>query len=104
MSHIDVNLYLNHAGFIHYTTVKKRARNWLSALILGSYIIYVYCMTFEVAFMSKAMGEDTVMTVGMIFSIGMILSGIIFSGLYTYWANRMLDRLKQEILEEFGHE
>ena len=104
MSNIESEHFLNHAGFIHYSKIKNRVNFWLTILLLSSYGIYVGAMAFAPIWMSSPLWNGSAMTTGILLAIILLFSGIICSGLYVLWANKVLDKLKQELLKEFGHE
>lgn len=104
MSNIKTDLYLNHPGFLQYVKLKKRVSLSLTFITLFIYGLYVLGMCFTPDVLSMPMAQDSAVTLGMVMAIVIILSGVILSGFYTYWANNTLDSLKNAILKEFENE
>lgn len=83
--------------------LKERSRiAWrLTAAMLAVYFGYVLLIAFDRSFLARPIGNSTI-TVGIPLGIGVILAGIVFTGIYVHRANRHFDALTRQIVEEAG--
>ncbi len=81
--------------------VARRARLgwWLSALIFVIYTGYLLLIAFDKALLGAPIG-DGVTSVGIPVGIGVILIGILLTGLYVAHANRHYDKAMADILAD----
>ncbi|MCK5424205.1 MAG: DUF485 domain-containing protein [Emcibacter sp.] len=86
--------------------IHDRSRfSWMfSLIIVVGYGFYVLGMAYAPGFMSSPLREGSSMTYGILTALLVIISGMVCSGIYTWWSNRNFDELKAELLEDLGHE
>ena len=104
MSQSDTEKCLAHPKFQQLVQVRGRFSLVFSLIITVGYAIYVLGMAFAPGFMSSSLTEGSSLTYGIVIAVLVILSGMICSGIYTWWANRKIDGLKRELLKDLGHE
>lgn len=103
MSH-DTEKYLNHPKFKQLVEARHRFSRLLSLIIILGYGVYVLGMSFASGLMAETLREGGSITYGLLIAVLVIFSGMISSGLYIWWANKTFDTLKQELLDDLGHE
>ena len=83
--------------------VARRGRfTWmLSILMMAVFFGYVLLIAFDKALLARPIGGGTT-TLGIPIGIGVILTGIVLTGIYVRRANRDFDRVLREIREEAG--
>lgn len=83
--------------------VRERARlSWLlTAIMLAIYFGYILLIAFDRELLARPIGAGTI-TVGIPLGIGVILAGIVLTGIYVHRANRRFDALTARIREEAG--
>lgn len=104
MSQTETERCLNHPKFKQLTHSRGRFSLLFSLIITVAYSIFVLGMSFAPGFMSSPLKEGGSMTYGILIAVLVILTGMICSGIYTYWANKKFDVLKRELLKDLGHE
>lgn len=83
--------------------VRRRARfTWtLTAIMLAIFFGYILLIAFDKALLATPIGGGTT-TLGIPIGIGVILAGILLTGLYVRRANRDFDPALKAIREEAG--
>lgn len=83
--------------------VRERSRfSWaLTSLMLAVFFGYILLIAFAPDLLARPIGEG-VTTLGIPLGIGVILFGILLTGIYVYRANSRFDPLIREIVEEEG--
>ncbi len=104
MSPLDTENCLNHPKFQQLVRARRRFSIAFSLVITLGYAVYVLGMSFAPVFMSKPISAGGSMTYGILIAVLVILSGMVCSGFYTWWANRTFDALKRELLKDLGYE
>lgn len=104
MSHSKTEECLAHPKFKQLVHARSRFNILFSLIITLGYAVYVLGMCFAPGFMSRPLTQDGTMTYGILIAILVIISGMVCSGIYTWWANRNFDVLKQELLKDLGYE
>ncbi len=103
MSPTETEKCLNHPKFKELTRARNRFGLVFSLIIAVGYAVYVLGMSFAPGFMSQSFGGGS-MTYGIVIGVLVIISGMVCSGIYTWWANRYFDVLSGELRKELGHE
>ena len=87
----------------YHALVARRTRfGWaLTGLMLIAYFGYVLLIAFDKEFMGRPIGEG-VTSIGIPLGFGIILLGILLTGIYVWRANTEFDRLLAAILSEGG--
>lgn len=81
--------------------VRERSRfSWaLTGVMIAVFFGYILLIAFDRALLARPIG-DGVTTLGIPLGIGVILTGILLTGLYVRRANRRFDALTRAIVEE----
>jgi len=103
MEQTETEKCLNNPKFRRLVRAKGRFSLLFTAFITFEYILYASAVAFAPAFMARSV-EGGAMTYGILSAIGVIISGMICSGIYIWWANRHFDVLKEDLLRDMGHE
>ena len=84
--------------------VRERSRfSWmLTVVILAIFFGYMLLIAFAPGLLARPIGDGAT-TLGIPLGIGVILSGIVLTGIYVHRANSRLDPLIRQIVEEEGH-
>lgn len=84
--------------------VRERSRfSWaLTATILVIFFGYILLIAFAPDLLARPIGGGAT-TLGIPLGIGVILSGIVLTGIYVHRANSRFDPLIRQIVEEEGH-
>lgn len=101
---LDAEKYLIHPKFKQLVTARHRVSLSLTLIIILGYGTYVLGMSFASDFMARPLQSNSSITYGLLIAVLVICNGMISSGLYIWWANRKFDTLKQEFLDDVGHE
>ena len=98
----DPNFALIYANPKFQELVHKRERlAWaLSFCMFGLYVLFILLIAFKPEMLGARIFEDSPITWGIPFGIGLILSAFVLTGIYVWKANGEYDRLNQEILFE----
>jgi uncharacterized membrane protein (DUF485 family) len=82
--------------------VAKRSRfAWLlSAVMLGLYLLFILSIAFTPQLLGMRISHDSVITWGIPFGVGLILSAFVLTGIYVRRANGEFDNLNKAILAE----
>jgi len=83
--------------------VRSRSRfGWtLTAIMLVSYFTYVLLIAFDKELLRRPIG-DGVTSIGIPLGFGIIMLGVLLTGIYVWQANRRYDALLEAILAETG--
>jgi uncharacterized membrane protein (DUF485 family) len=83
--------------------VRERGRlSWLlTTIMLAVYFGYILLIAFSPQFLARPIGGG-VTTVGIPIGIGVILIGIVLTGIYVHRANRRFDGLEHALRSEAG--
>lgn len=104
MSSPETEKCLAHPKFKQLTRARGRFSLMFSLIIMAVYSIYVLGMAFTPGFMSSPLQEGHSLTYGILIALLVIISGMVCSGIYIWWANKNFDVLKAELLKDLGHE
>lgn len=104
MSQSETEKCLAHPKFQQLVRARSRFSLLFSLIIAVGYAIYVLGMSFAPGFMSSPLSAGSSLTYGIVIAVLVIISGMVFSGIYTWWANKKFDRLNRELLKDLGHE
>ena len=81
---------------------QRSALGWtLSAVMLGIFFGYILLVSFFPDFLTRPIGSG-VTSIGIPIGIGVIVSGIVMTGLYVWIANAKFDPLLAELRKEYG--
>jgi uncharacterized membrane protein (DUF485 family) len=72
----------------------------LSAVMIGYYSAFYFCMAFFPEFMGRTLSDDVIITVGVYFGVSSMLLSVILSGYYTWWSINRYDVMKRKLLRE----
>ena len=75
--------------------------NVFDYLILAIYFGYVLLIAFDRDFLARPLGGGTT-SIGIPIGLGVIVAGIVLTGIYVRRANRRFDALTREVIEEAG--
>ncbi|MDQ7989301.1 MAG: DUF485 domain-containing protein [Candidatus Dactylopiibacterium sp.] len=79
----------------------RRVFSWtLSIIMLAIYCVFILVIGFKKELFGTPLGPDTVITWGIPFGVGVILSAFVLTGIYVRRANGEFDRLTREVIEE----
>ncbi len=83
--------------------VHRRSRfGWLlTAIMLAIYFGYILTIAFRRDLLARPIG-DGVTSLGIPVGIGVILSGIVLTGIYVRRANREFDQLLEDLRKDYG--
>lgn len=104
MSQPETEKCLANPKFKQLVHARGRFSLMFTLIITAGYSIFVLGMSYAPGFMSRPLGEGGSMTYGILIGVLVIISGIVCSGIYTWWANRHFDVLKAELLKDLGDE
>ncbi|NOZ66040.1 MAG: DUF485 domain-containing protein [Alphaproteobacteria bacterium] len=104
MSPSETEKCLNNPKFKKLTRARANGNILFSLIILVGYGIYVLGISFTPAFMASPVASGSSLTYGILIAVLVIVSGMVCSGFYVWWANRKFDVLKQDLLKDLGHE
>ncbi|VAV90586.1 hypothetical protein MNBD_ALPHA02-1579 [hydrothermal vent metagenome] len=104
MSSPETEKCLNNPKFKELTRARANGNILFSLIILVGYGIYVLGISFAPKLMSSPVTSGSSLTYGILIAVLVIVSGMVCSGLYVWWANRKFDVLKQDLLKDLGHE
>ena len=91
----------NDERFQHLVKRRKRFAWLLTACMLIIYFGYILLIAFRRDILSRPIG-DGVTTLGIPLGIGVILSGIVLTGIYVLRANRLYDPELEALRREYG--
>ncbi len=104
MSLPETEKCLAHPKFKQLVHARGRFSFLFSLIITAGYGFFVLGMSYAPRFMSSPIQEGRMMTYGILTAVLVIVSGMVCSGIYIWWANRKFDVLKAELLKELGYE
>lgn len=104
MSQSETEKCLSHPKFKQLTHARSRFSIIFSLIITAGFGFYVLATAFAPEFMARPVQIGQSMTNGILAAIIMIVLGMVSSGIYTWWANRHFDVLRDELLKDLGHE
>jgi len=104
LSGTETEKCLHHPQFKQLIRARGRFSLVFSLMILLSYGLYVLGMCFAPTAMAQPFEEGGSMTYGILMAVGVILWGMICSGIYSWWANRHFEAIKHALLKDLGYE
>lgn len=104
MSLSETEKCLAHPKFQQLVRSRSRFSFLFSLIITLGYAVYVIGMSFMPHIMARPLTEGGSTTYGILIAIAVIISGMVCSGFYTWWANRKFDALRNELLKDLGYE
>ena len=104
MSPSETEKCLSHPKFKQLTHARGRFSYIFSLIITVGFGFYVWATAYAPEFMASPLQDGKSMTYGILAAVLMIVLGMVSSGIYTWWANRHFDVLRDELLKELGHE
>lgn len=87
-----------------YAALTRARKKIMWPLSLATIIIY-FALILTIAFHPTTLGEpigDGVTSIGMVLGLGVILLCLVITGIYVYYANRVLEPLTQAIVKKAG--
>lgn len=83
------------------TLIKKRERlaYTLSVITLIISGIYVLMMGYAAELLTLRPWSDSMITSGIIYTIFIIVASVVFSGFYTWWANKYFDHESKNMID-----
>jgi uncharacterized membrane protein (DUF485 family) len=87
-----------------YAALTRARKKIMWPLSLATIIIYV-ALILTIAFHPTTLGQpigDGVTSIGMVLGLGVILLCLVITGIYVYYANRVLEPLTQAIVKKAG--
>ncbi len=76
----------------------------LSAYVLLFFTMYVSGMAFAPEFMAIPVWDGAATNIGIVVACFVVVNGFLAAGIYTWWANTRLDRMKKELIEGLAGE
>ena len=73
---------------------------WLSAIMLGLYLVFILLIAFEPQVLGTPISAGSPITWGIPMGVGLILAAFVLTGIYVYRANGEFDALNQQVLDE----
>lgn len=104
MKQSETEKCLAHPKFRQLVRARGRFSLLFSVVVTLGYAVYVFGIAFAPAVMSRTIEDGGSMTYGILGAILVIIAGMIFSGIYIWWANRHFDVLQQDLLKDLGYE
>jgi uncharacterized membrane protein (DUF485 family) len=83
------------------TRARKKIMWPLSLAVIIAYFALILTIAFEPAALGNPIG-DGVTSIGMVMGLGIIVFCMIITGIYVYYANRVLEPLTQAIVKKAG--
>ncbi|HSC69615.1 MAG TPA: DUF485 domain-containing protein [Cellvibrio sp.] len=83
------------------TRARKKIMWPLSLAVIVAYFALILTIAFEPAALGKPIG-DGVTSIGILLGLGIILFCMMITGIYVYYANRVLEPLTQAIVKKAG--
>lgn len=83
------------------TRARKKIIWPLSLAVIVAYFALILTIAFEPALLGNPIG-DGVTSIGMVLGLGIILFCMVITGIYVYYANRVLEPLTQAIVQKAG--
>lgn len=87
-----------------YAALTRARKKIMWPLSLATIIIY-FALILTIAFHPTTLGQpigDGVTSIGMVLGLGVILLCLVITGIYVYYANRVLEPLTQAIVKKAG--
>ena len=97
-----------HAESIHQLpeyAALTRARNKIVWPLSAATILVYFALILTIAFEPQSLGApigDGVTSLGVVLGLGVIFFCLVITGIYVYYANRVLEPLTQAILKKVG--
>lgn len=89
-----------------YTALTRARKKIMWPLSLATIIAY-FSLILTIAFNPAALGNpigDGVTSIGMVLGLGVILFCMVITGIYVYYANRVLEPLTRAIVQKAGEQ
>lgn len=83
------------------TRARKRIMWPLSLATIVAYFALILTIAFDPASLGNPIG-DGVTSIGMVLGLGVILFCMVITGIYVYYANRVLEPLTRAIVQKAG--
>lgn len=77
---------------------RSRAALFLTGGLTLVYVFYLYLLSTGKELASLPIGDGTLMNLGILTAAIVIISGAVVAGIYTWWANKVVDPLRKEIV------
>ncbi len=100
----DIQKCLDHPKFKQLAKTRGRLSMLFGLIVTLNYGLYVLAISFLPNFMARSWNEKSSVTYGIVFAVFVIVSGMLAAGIYTWWANRKFDVLRNELMKDLGHE
>jgi uncharacterized membrane protein (DUF485 family) len=85
------------------TRARKKIMWPLSLAVIAAYFALILTIAFEPTALGNPIG-DGVTSIGMVLGLSVIVFCMIITGIYVYYANRVLEPLTQAIVKKAGGE
>ncbi|WP_168190203.1 DUF485 domain-containing protein [Luteithermobacter gelatinilyticus] len=92
--------YINHPKFRKMLARRTAVTLGLTAFILLVYGFYIFATAYLPELIAQPVSNGATLTWGIILVLAVIVNGMLCAGVYTWWANRRFDVLKDEFLKE----
>jgi len=83
------------------TRARKKIMWPLSLAVIAAYFALILTIAFNPSALGNPIG-DGVTSIGMVLGLGVILFCMVVTGIYVYYANRVLEPLTQAIVQKAG--
>lgn len=91
---------LENPNFHELVSKRSRFAWFLSAVMLGLYLLFILLIAFTPQLLGMRISPESVITWGIPFGVGLILSAFVLTGIYVRRANGEFDTLNKAILDE----
>lgn len=94
----------NNQLFLLLARKRKQAKIIMVALTMLIFLSIHICWAFIPAFVNLRVPEGSAVSLGVWFTVAMILTAIVLSGYYSLVSGKKLDALNRQLIKELNHE
>src|SRR5690606_18852321 len=87
--------------YVALTRARKKILWPLSVIMIAAYFVLILAIAFFPEFLGNPV-SDGVTSIGIALGLGIILLCFVITGIYVYYANRVIEPLNRAILEKAG--
>lgn len=89
-----------HPAYQQLSAERLRLGLCLSAVMAGAYFVFILTVAFRPQVLGTPLGENTVMTWGLLAGVSVITLGFLLTAFYVVWANSRFDTLSEQLEED----
>ncbi|NIB40673.1 DUF485 domain-containing protein [Pseudomaricurvus alkylphenolicus] len=94
----------NSPGFVALSRKRRESRIAMVGLMMLVFLTYLTCWAFIPGVINARVPEDSPVSIGIWFTVAVVVLSIILSGYYTLVIGKKMDRLNQQLLKEVDHD